>query len=203
MREEVLKTHLEHGDKRTGSAVVNTDTVWALLAEVEAHRSRALAKQAEAGDPFKAACQLAEGRGFVVVHASEWADALRAMGVLEGTWQHGTWDADNMKLVAAYDPTDENDSGVRVVTPEIRCVVCRSDLRLNPTDDGLGHVWFITSDQAPQWPTLDRQPEKTYPARVSKRVWGPDDEYLVVEVQVDENKFWEGDKVEVIVRKRK
>ena len=39
-------------------------------------------------------------------------------------------------------------------------------------------------------------------AIVVEKVWGPDDTYLTVEVQVDSSQFKRGDKVEVMVRKK-
>ncbi|MCK4668162.1 hypothetical protein KAU33_15525 [Candidatus Dependentiae bacterium] len=43
--------------------------------------------------------------------------------------------------------------------------------------------------------------EQTITGRVKNNVWGPNDEYLTVEVQVDSLKFKEGDAVEVTVKK--
>lgn len=37
-------------------------------------------------------------------------------------------------------------------------------------------------------------------ARVQKKVWGPDDTYLTIEMQVPEDKFKQGEVVEVIVK---
>ena len=43
--------------------------------------------------------------------------------------------------------------------------------------------------------------EQIITGRVKNNVWGPEDEYLTVEVQVDELKFKERDAVEVTVKK--
>lgn len=53
-------------------------------------------------------------------------------------------------LVAAFDPADEYENGVRLVAPtgQVVCRACFHRVEMFVTDDGRGHVWGVSDGGA-------------------------------------------------------